>query len=220
MPDSYGRPSAVCAGGELPRRVRALLGHAEATDLTNDVNLRLAVGFGRRHRLGCREGAAFSGLCRRRQPQFAEVFRPSRARFALHLTAIRYESSRRVALWRCRWSSACACCCSDNNAGIDDSLLGPASSAYPRATTPTGWRIKWTSYGWNVLPRTGATATTTRRSSRRSRLWTIGTSTDRRPMELIDAQTTMRLLAQRQSTANPRLRRPVSGLSKKAHPTR
>ena len=59
---------------------------------------------------------------------------------------------------------------SDNNAGIDDVLLGGVI-----AGKYDGYRLvdQWTSYGWNVF--TTETATTTRRSFRRSRPWRIGT---------------------------------------------
>ena len=60
---------------------------------------------------------------------------------------------------------------SDNNAGIDDSLIGGVVHS-----KFDGYRLidQWTSYGWNVFT-ICRTATTTTRSSARSRRWRTGT---------------------------------------------
>ena len=74
---------------------------------------------------------------------------------------------------------------SDNNAGIDDSLIGGVVSS-----KFTGYRLvdQWTSYGWNVLRRC-RTVTTTTRSWRALKTMEDWDPTDRRPMIVIGTTT-------------------------------
>src|SRR5204862_2646822 len=122
------------------RGIRALAGHAESTDATNDVNggpsgVGLAVAAGK---------AAFWDIVGAKGPRSPKVI-ALEGEFAmteghaqeLKTQAIALQVGKRLRIFLF-----------DNNAGIDDSLLGGVVSS-----RFTGYRLidQWTSYGWNVL---------------------------------------------------------------------
>jgi len=121
------------------RGIRALQGHIESTDVTNDVNggpsgVGIATAAGKAafwDILGAPMGTpkilAFEG-------EFAMTEGHAQE---LKTQAIAFQVGKRLRLFL-----------SDNNAGIDDSLIGGVV-----AQKFTGYRLvdQWTSYGWNVL---------------------------------------------------------------------
>ena len=121
------------------RGIRALSGHIESTDLTNDVNggpsgVGVASAAGKAafwDILGAPAGTpkilAFEG-------EFAMTEGHAQE---LKTQAIAMQVGKRLRIFL-----------SDNNAGIDDALLGGVV-----AERFTGYRLvdQWTSYGWNVL---------------------------------------------------------------------
>jgi transketolase len=121
------------------RGIRALAGHAESTDLTNDVNGGPS-GVG----IACAAGKAafwdFVGA-----PAGSPKVIAFEGEFAMtegHAQELKTQALAVQAGKRLRILF------SDNNAGIDDSLIGGVVPAKFDA-----YRIKdqWTSYGWNVL---------------------------------------------------------------------
>src|ERR1039457_6099892 len=123
------------------RGIRALSGHSEATDLTNDVNGGPS-GIGIASAAGKAAFWDFAGAASLRSPkvialegEFA-LTEGHAQEFKTQALAVQAGKRLRVLL-------------SDNNAGIDDSLLGGViASKYDQ------YRLidQWTSYGWNVLP--------------------------------------------------------------------
>ena len=122
------------------RGIRALSGHAESIDVTNDVNggpsgVGLAVAAGK---------AAFWDVVG--APMGSPKIIALEGEFAMcegHAQEIKTQALALQVGKRLRIMM------SDNNAGIDDSLIGGViNSKYE------GYRIidQWTSYGWNVLP--------------------------------------------------------------------
>src|SRR5204862_2770267 len=122
------------------RGIRALQGHAESTDATNDVNggpsgVGLAVAAGK---------AAFWDIAGAKGPRSPKII-ALEGEFAmteghaqeLKTQALALQVGKRLRIFL-----------SDNNAGIDDSLIGGVVSS-----RFTGYRLidQWTSYGWNVL---------------------------------------------------------------------
>ena len=123
------------------RGIRALSGHSESTDLTNDVNggpsgLGISTAAGK---------AAFWDFVGARSLSSPKVI-ALEGEFALtegHAQEFKTQALAVQAGKRLR------VLLSDNNAGIDDSLLGGViASKYGQ------YRLidQWTSYGWNVLP--------------------------------------------------------------------
>ena len=121
------------------RGIRALSGHIESTDLTNDVNggpsgVGVATAAGK---------AAFWDIMG--APMGTPKVIALEGEFAmteghaqeLKTQAIALQVGKRLRIFL-----------SDNNAGIDDSLIGGVVSS-----KFTGYRLidQWTSYGWNVL---------------------------------------------------------------------
>src|SRR5690242_4627991 len=121
------------------RGIRALSGHIESTDVTNDVNggpsgVGIATAAGK---------AAFWDIMG--APMGTPKIIALEGEFAmteghaqeLKTQAIALQVGKRLRIFL-----------SDNNAGIDDSLIGGVVS-----TRFTGYRLidQWTSYGWNVL---------------------------------------------------------------------
>src|SRR5438067_6589206 len=121
------------------RGIRALQGHAETTDVTNDVNggpsgVGVATAAGKAAfwdiagaPMGTPKVIAFEG-------EFAMTEGHAQE---LKTQAIALQVGKRLRIFL-----------SDNNAGIDDSLIGGVVSS-----RFTGYRLidQWTSYGWNVL---------------------------------------------------------------------
>ena len=121
------------------RGIRALSGHIESTDLTNDVNggpsgIGIALAAGK---------AAFwdvigAGI---EQPKVI-AFEGEFAMCAGHAQELKTQALALKVGKRLRVMF------SDNNAGIDDALLG---GVIDRAFTGDRLVDQWTSYGWNVL---------------------------------------------------------------------
>lgn len=121
------------------RGIRALAGHAESTDLTNDVNggpsgVGIATAAGK---------AAFwdifgSGGSPKIMAVEGEFAMTEGHAQELKTQALALKVGRRLRILL-----------SDNNAGIDDSLLGGVIDR-----KYDGYRLidQWTSYGWNVFP--------------------------------------------------------------------
>jgi transketolase len=121
------------------RGIRALAGHAETTDVTNDVNggpsgVGVATAAGKAAfwdiagaPMGSPKVIAFEG-------EFAMTEGHAQE---LKTQALALQVGKRLRILF-----------SDNNAGIDDSLLGGVI-----ASKYTGYRLvdQWTSYGWNVF---------------------------------------------------------------------
>src|SRR5262244_1421345 len=121
------------------RGIRALSGHIESTDVTNDVNggpsgIGIATAAGKAafwDIIGAPAGApkvvAFEGEFAMTEGHAQEI----------KTQAIALQVGKRLRIFL-----------SDNNAGIDDSLIGGVVSS-----KFTGYRLvdQWTSYGWNVL---------------------------------------------------------------------
>jgi len=124
------------------RGIRALSGHSEATDLTNDVNggpsgIGIASAAGK---------AAFWDIAGARSLSSPKII-ALEGEFALtegHAQEFKTQALAVQAGKRLRVLF------SDNNAGIDDSLIGGViASKYEQQ-----YRLidQWSSYGWNVLP--------------------------------------------------------------------
>src|SRR6266704_2080374 len=121
------------------RGIRALSGHIESTDVTNDVNggpsgIGIATAAGKAAfwdiigaPMGSPKVIAFEG-------EFAMCAGHAQE---LKTQAVALQVGKRLRIFL-----------SDNNAGIDDSLIGGVVS-----NRFTGYRLidQWTSYGWNVL---------------------------------------------------------------------
>ena len=121
------------------RGIRALQGHIESTDVTNDVNggpsgVGIATAAGKAAfwdvvgaPMGTPKILAFEG-------EFAMTEGHAQE---LKTQAIAFQVGKRLRIFL-----------SDNNAGIDDSLIGGVV-----APKFTGYRLvdQWTSYGWNVF---------------------------------------------------------------------
>ena len=143
------------------RGVRALSGHIESIDLTNDVNggpsgVGIATAAGKAAfwdvvgaPMGTPKVIALEGEFAMTEGHAQEI----------KTQAIAFQVGKRLRIFL-----------SDNNAGIDDSLIGGVV-----ARKFEDYRLidQWTSYGWNVLPLQMRTTTT--RSSARSRRWKTGT---------------------------------------------
>src|ERR1035437_5031020 len=133
-----GHPLFAQAKG---RGIRALSGHAEATDCTNDVNggpsgIGIATAAGK---------AAFwdaMGAPSASSPKIVAL----EGEFALTEGHAQEFKTQALAL---QVGKRLRVLLSDNNAGIDDSLLGGVIASKYEA-----YRLvdQWTSYGWNVLP--------------------------------------------------------------------
>ena len=123
------------------RGIRALSGHAEATDLTNDVNggpsgIGIATAAGK---------AAFWDIAGATGIGVPKIF-ALEGEFALTEGHAQEFKTQALAL---QVGKRLRVLVSDNNAGIDDSLLGGVIAArYQDA-----YRLvdQWTSYGWNVM---------------------------------------------------------------------
>ena len=122
------------------RGIRALSGHAEATDLTNDVNggpsgIGIASAAGK---------AAFWDFAGAASLNFPKVF-ALEGEFALTEGHAQEFKTQALAL---QVGKRLRVLLSDNNAGIDDSLMGGVIQSKYDA-----YRLadQWTSYGWNVL---------------------------------------------------------------------
>jgi transketolase len=123
------------------RGIRALSGHAEATDLTNDVNggpsgIGIATAAGKAAFWDI-AGAAITGSPKifALEGEFA-LTEGHAQEFKTQALALQVGKRLRVLV-------------SDNNAGIDDCLLGGVIDARYR----DAYRLvdQWTSYGWNVM---------------------------------------------------------------------
>ena len=123
------------------RGIRALSGHSEATDVTNDVNggpsgVGIATAAGK---------AAFwdiAGASSLSSPKVIAL----EGEFALTEGHAQEFKTQALAL---QVGKRLRVLLSDNNAGIDDSLLGGVIASKYDAYRLTD---QWTSYGWNVLP--------------------------------------------------------------------
>jgi len=158
------------------RGIRALSGHAEATDCTNDVNggpsgIGVATAAGK---------AAFwdiAGAPTSSSPKIMAL----EGEFALTEGHAQEFKTQALAL---QVGKRLRLLFSDNNAGIDDSLLGGViASRYDR------YRLadQWTSYGWNVLPvKDGNNYTEVLAALKSMEDWD---ATDRRPMVVIGKTT-------------------------------
>src|SRR5436190_4794269 len=120
------------------RGIRSLAGHAETTDLTNDVNggpsgIGIATAAGKAAFWDL-IGAGGSPKIIALEGEFAMTEGHAQE---LKTQALALQVGKRLRIFL-----------SDNNAGIDDSLLGGVVSS-----RFTGYRLidQWTSYGWNVL---------------------------------------------------------------------
>jgi transketolase len=123
------------------RRIRALSGHSEATDCTNDVNggpsgIGIAAAAGK---------AAFwdvAGAASSNSPKIIAL----EGEFALTEGHAQELKTQALAL---QVGKRLRVLLSDNNAGIDDALLGGVIGG-----NFDQYRLvdQWTSYGWNVLP--------------------------------------------------------------------
>ena len=157
--------------------------------------------FGHRHRHGRREGGVL-GLCRRPSLNSPKIF-ALEGEFALTEGHAQEFKTQALAL---QVGKRLRVLLSDNNAGIDDSLLGGVIASRYEA-----YRLvdQWTSYGWNVLP-DGA--------RQRLRADPGGAQNHGRlgprgpPSHGGDRQDHQGLLAGRGGRQNSRLRRPVGGL--------
>ena len=123
------------------RGIRALSGHAEATDCTNDVNggpsgIGIATAAGK---------AAFWDVMGAPSLSSPKVI-ALEGEFALTEGHAQEFKTQALAL---QVGKRLRVLLSDNNAGIDDSLLGGVI-----ASKYAAYRLidQWTSYGWNVLP--------------------------------------------------------------------
>lgn len=121
------------------RGIKALAGHAESTDVTNDVNggpsgIGIATAAGK--------AAFWDFIGAPSSPKIIAL----EGEFAMTEGHAQELKTQAVAL---QVGKRLRVLLSDNNAGIDDILLGGViSSKYD------GYRLidQWTSYGWNVLP--------------------------------------------------------------------
>jgi transketolase len=121
------------------RGIRALAGHAESTDVTNDVNggpsgVGVATAAGK---------AAFWDVVG--APIEAPKIIAFEGEFAMTEGHAQELKTQAIAL---KAGKRLRIMFSDNNAGIDDSLIGGVIDA-----KFTGYRLidQWTSYGWNVF---------------------------------------------------------------------
>ena len=158
------------------RGIRALSGHIESTDVTNDVNggpsgVGIATAAGKAAfwdivgaPMGSPKIIAFEG-------EFAMCAGHAQE---LKTQAIALQVGKRLRIFF-----------SDNNAGIDDALIGGVVHS-----KFDGYRLidQWTSYGWNVLLHR-RTVTTTTRSSACCKTMEDWDPADRRPMIVIGKTT-------------------------------
>src|ERR1022692_2851052 len=122
------------------RGIRALMGHAESTDLTNDVNggpsgIGIATAAGK---------AAFWDVAG--APGNSPKVIALEGEFALTEGHAQELKTQALAL---QVGKRLRVMVSDNNAGIDDRLMGGVIASKYAAYRLTD---QWTSYGWNVLP--------------------------------------------------------------------
>ena len=123
------------------RGIRALSGHSESTDLTNDVNGGPS-GIGISTAAGKAAFWDFIGASDLNSPKVMAL----EGEFALTEGHAQEFKTQAVAL---QVGKRLRVLLSDNNAGIDDSLIGGViGGQYDR------YRLmdQWSSYGWNVLP--------------------------------------------------------------------
>jgi transketolase len=122
------------------RGIRALSGHSEATDLTNDVNGGPS-GIGIATAAGKAAFWDFAGAANLSSPKIFAL----EGEFALTEGHAQEFKTQALAL---QVGKRLRVLLSDNNAGIDDSLMGGVIQSRYQA-----YRLadQWTSYGWNVL---------------------------------------------------------------------
>ena len=122
------------------RGIRALSGHAEATDLTNDVNGGPS-GIGIATAAGKAAFWDYAGAASLSSPKIFAL----EGEFALTEGHAQEFKTQALAL---QVGKRLRVLLSDNNAGIDDSLMGGVIQSRYQA-----YRLadQWTSYGWNVL---------------------------------------------------------------------
>jgi transketolase len=123
-----------------PRGIRALAGHSESTDVTNDVNggpsgIGVATAAGKAffwNFLGAPEQLKVIAV----EGEFAMTEGHAQE---IKTIALAQEVGKRLRIFL-----------SFNNAGIDDHLIGPAGVIEPRYK---GYQLaeQWSSYGWHVL---------------------------------------------------------------------
>ena len=120
------------------RGIKALSGHAESIDVTNDVNggpsgVGVAMAAGK---------AAFWDMAGARDTPKVIAFEGEFAMTEGHAQELKTQALSLQVGKRLR------VILSDNNAGIDDVLLG---GVIPKRNTGYNLAEQWTSYGWNVL---------------------------------------------------------------------
>src|SRR5277367_674534 len=121
------------------RGIRALMGHAETTDLTNDVNGGPS-GVGITTAAG--KAAFWDFIGAGQHPKIVAI----EGEFAMTEGHAQELKTQALAL---QVGKRLRILLSDNNAGIDDALLGGVI-----ARRYDGYNLvdQWTSYGWNVFP--------------------------------------------------------------------
>ena len=156
-------PTIRCSRRRKLRGIRALSGHAEATDLTNDVNGGPS-GIGIATAAGKAAFWDYAGASSLNSPKIFAL----EGEFALTEGHAQEFKTQALAL---QVGKRLRVLLSDNNAGIDDSLQGGVIDAALRGL-PAGRSVDIVRL---ERPRSWRTATTTARCWPRSRPWTIGT---------------------------------------------